>query len=267
MPTTTSAAWQRRNAQLLGAYLTNRSIKNRNAVVRANLPLVWRTARRESQRSGHDFEDLCQVGCIGLIRAVEAYHTDRGGSLSSIAIPWISGHIRHHLRDHCQPLRGSRRLRELSAQAAALQQERLRLQLPPLTEAELPLALGCSVSTWQEARGLQQALRLASLEQPLQQADGEQLCLEEVLVDRRAADGYAEVRQSERRRLLWGALRQLERGQRRLLLARVLQHQPWTALGESMGCSARAARQQFTRVLEALRLQLGPELGSDLLTP
>lgn len=269
MPISTASpcTWQQRNEPLLAAYNAERSIANRNAVVDANLPLVRRTARRESQRSGHCFDDLCQVGSMGLIKAVEAYRIERGSSLSTIAVPWICGSIRHHLRDHCQPLRGSRRLRELSSRAAALQTQQRRQQLPPLTDTELPEALGCSSATWLEAQSLQRALQIASLEQPQVQADGEQLCLHEVLVDPRTSDGYSRARRAERRRLLWRSLRRLERSQRRLLLARVLQGQPWPVLGAMLGCNARAARRQFLELLEQLRQHLGPELGEDLLSP
>jgi RNA polymerase sigma factor (sigma-70 family) len=267
MPTKPLPDWQQRNAQLLTTYCADRSIENRNAVVNANLPLVWRTARHESRRSGHSFDDLCQVGYMGLIRAVESYQPERGSSLSSIAIPWISGHIRHYLRDRCQPLRCSRGLRELVARAARLQQQRRDAQLPPLKQAELVRALGCSTSTWEEARSLRHAQKPASLEQPQQQTDGELLRLQDLLIDPTAGDVYEAARRAERRRLLWVALRELDRNQRRLLLGRVLQQQPWSTLGETMGCSGRVSRRQFQELLDELRQRLGTTLGADLLMP
>ena len=83
-----------RNAELLAAYGRNPSAANRNAVVHANLPLVWRLAREESRRSGHSFDDLVQVGCIGLIKAVERFEAQRGSTLSTAAYPWIRGAMR-----------------------------------------------------------------------------------------------------------------------------------------------------------------------------
>lgn len=267
MPSSPVPHCQHRNSRLLATYCADRSISNRNAVVNANLPLVWRTARRESRRSGHNFEDLCQVGYMGLIRAVEAYHPERGSCLSSVAIPWISGHIRHYLRDRCQPLRCSRRLRELATRAATLQLQRRHAQLPPLKQTELPKALGCSASTWEEARSLRLAQQPASLEQPQRQTDGELLRLQDLLIDPTAGDAYGAARRAERRRLLWAALRQLDRRQRRLLLGRVLQEQPWATLGQAMGCSGRVSRRQFQELVDELRQRLGNALGADLLTP
>jgi hypothetical protein len=59
----------RRNAELLALYQRCRSTTNRNAVIRANLPLVWQVARQEAKRSGQSFEDLTQEGYLGLIQA------------------------------------------------------------------------------------------------------------------------------------------------------------------------------------------------------
>jgi len=80
-----------RNAELLATYQRCRSATNRNAVIRANLPLVWRVARQEAKRSGHSFEDLTQEGCLGLIQAVERFDPSRGHTLSTAATPWIWG--------------------------------------------------------------------------------------------------------------------------------------------------------------------------------
>lgn len=270
MPPATAAAprqepspWRARNAQLLAAYAAERSIRHRNAVVRANLPLVWQAARRESLRSGHDFEDLSQVGCLGLIKAVEHYDSGRGASLSSAAMPWIIGAIRQHLRDRCQPLQGSRSLRELTARARTLQEARRAQQQPPLQEAELAAALGCSPARWREAQALQQALQLASLDQPVPQQDGGAGSLQELVMDPASGDNYRPALQAERRRLLWRGLRQLERHQRRLLLGRVLQGRTWRELGAPLGLSAKVAQRRCDALLAELRRQLSPAFCSD----
>lgn len=264
MTTNAPSPWNARNRALLAAYAQERSVQNRNAVVQANLPLVWQAARREQQRTGHSFEDLSQVGCLGLIRAVEAFDSTRNTSLSTAALPWITGAIRQYLRDRCQPLRGSRQLRELSARARSLQQQRQQLQLPPFTTAELIEALGCSAERWREAQGLELALRQASLEQPHLQADGSSLALEEVLIDPHSTDPYAGAIRWQRRRLLRRVLLGLERQQRRLLLGRVLQGKAWGELGAPLGLSARVAQRRFAALLDGLRQQLGADVAAEL---
>ena len=255
-----NSEYHQRNAALLARYAAERSIANRNAVVHANLPLVWQAARLESRRSGHDFEDLSQVGSLGLIKAVEHYDSQRGASLSSAAMPWIVGAIRQHLRDRGQALRGGRTLRELHQRGQQLQAERQQRQLAPLPAAALAAALGCSPERWQEALGLQRALQMASLQQPLPGSEGD--CLQDRLLDPASGgDGYAAAIRHERRRLLWRQLRQLERDQRRLLLGRVLRQQPWAMVGASLGLSGRVAQRRFERLVAQLRGELEPLLA------
>jgi DNA-directed RNA polymerase specialized sigma24 family protein len=111
---------------------------------------------------------------------------------------------------------------------------------------------------------LQQALRLASLDQPQLLEESESLTLQDQLVDPASADRYAGAVRSERRRLLWRALRRLERSQRRLLLGRVLQQRAWGELGAQFGLSAKVTQRRFAQLLELLRQQLGPDLAADL---
>jgi len=253
-------AYGQRNAALLARYAGERSIANRNAVVHANLPLVWQVARLESRRSGHDFEDLSQVGCLGLIKAVEHYEPQRGASLSSAAMPWIVGAIRQHLRDRAQALRGGRSLRELHQRGQRLQLQRQQQQQPALPAAELAAALGCSLERWQQAEELLLALQMASLQQPLPDTEGG--CLQDRLMDPASGhDAYTGAIRHEQRQLLWRQVRQLKREQRRLLLARVLRQQTWAAIGGSLGVSARVAQRRFQRLVDELRGQLEPLLA------
>lgn len=256
--------WQRRNAALLSAYGRERSIERRNAVVKANLPLVWQAARKESQRSGHSFDDLSQVGCLGLIKAVEAFDPSRGATLSSAAMPWIVGAMRQYLRDRAPLLRGSRCLSELLNRARGLQQQRRAQGLPELPAAELATALGCSSERWREALALQKNLRLASLDQPQLSQDDSRVSLGELVHDPGSSNSYGPAIRAERRRMLRRALQGLERHQRRLLLGRVLLQRTWRELGEPLGLSGKVTQRRCLALMDGLREQLRPLLeGSE----
>jgi RNA polymerase sigma-B factor len=73
---------------------------------------VRRLARRYVGH-GEQFDDLVQVGSIGLIKAIDRFQLDRGVDLASYAIPTIDGEIKRHLRDRAWPIRIPRRLQEL----------------------------------------------------------------------------------------------------------------------------------------------------------
>jgi RNA polymerase sigma-B factor len=69
----------------------------RNRLIETHLPLVRALARRFAWR-GEPLDDLIQVGCIGLIHAVDRYDPGRG-PFEAYAVPTINGEIRRHLRD------------------------------------------------------------------------------------------------------------------------------------------------------------------------
>ena len=50
---------------------------------------------------GESVDDLFQVGCIGLIKAIDNFNTELGVRFSTYAVPMIIGEIRRYLRDNC----------------------------------------------------------------------------------------------------------------------------------------------------------------------
>ena len=90
--------------ELLRAWCEHRDRDARRRLIEVHLPLVRALARRFARR-GEQFEDLVQVGAVGLIKAIDRYDPARGSSLTAYAVPTIVGEIRRHLRDSTQPLR------------------------------------------------------------------------------------------------------------------------------------------------------------------
>jgi RNA polymerase sigma-B factor len=98
--------------QLLREYHRSGDLRARERLIAQYLPLVRRVARRHLGR-GEQFEDLVQVGSIGLIKAIDRFQLERGVDLASFAVPTIDGEIKRHLRDRAWPIRVPRRLQEL----------------------------------------------------------------------------------------------------------------------------------------------------------
>lgn len=108
----TSAARRAAVRGLLRRYHHYGDVRARERLISQYLPLVRRLARRHVGR-GEPFEDLVQVGTIGLINAIDRFRLDRGVDLATFAIPTIDGEIKRHLRDRAWPIRIPRRLQEL----------------------------------------------------------------------------------------------------------------------------------------------------------
>lgn len=90
-------------------------------LIEDNSGLVWSIVRRFSGR-GHEIEDLYQIGCIGLIKAIQRFDTSFEVRLSTYAVPYILGEIKRYIRDD-GPIKVSRSIRELNAKIVELQKE------------------------------------------------------------------------------------------------------------------------------------------------
>ncbi len=84
----------------------------REAFIEENLRLVHSLCHRFKGR-GIEYDDLFQAGCVGLVKAADAFETERGLCFSTYAVPVILGEIRRLFRDG-GPVKVSRSLKELS---------------------------------------------------------------------------------------------------------------------------------------------------------
>ncbi|MFF7790206.1 sigma-70 family RNA polymerase sigma factor [Streptomyces sp. NPDC007991] len=87
----------------------------RDQVIRLLLPMTRRVARRFG-RHGEDYDDLVQVACLGLVKAVDGYDPTLGHAFLSYALPKVTGELRRHLRDRTSAVRLPRPLQEASGQ-------------------------------------------------------------------------------------------------------------------------------------------------------
>ncbi|WP_312648843.1 RNA polymerase sporulation sigma factor SigG [Aminipila sp.] len=107
----------------------------REEFIKGNLRLVLSVIQRFNNR-GENPDDLFQVGCIGLIKALENFDTSHGVKFSTYAVPMIIGEIRRYLRDN-NPIRVSRSLRDTAYKALQAREKLSReLQREP-TIAEI----------------------------------------------------------------------------------------------------------------------------------
>lgn len=93
----------------------------RNEFIQGNLRLVLSVLRRFSGR-GENMDDLFQVGCIGLMKAIDNFDLDLGVRFSTYAVPMIIGEVRRYLRDN-NPIRVSRSLRDMAYRALKARDE------------------------------------------------------------------------------------------------------------------------------------------------
>jgi RNA polymerase sigma-B factor len=94
----------------------------REQVIRGCLPVARRIARRYGCPP-ENREDLYQVACLGLVKAVDRYDPSRGHAFLSYAVPTIDGEVKRHLRDHTWDVHVPRRIQERHRQVRQAQEE------------------------------------------------------------------------------------------------------------------------------------------------
>ena len=72
----------------------------RDKILIENTGLIWSIVRRFLNR-GHEGEDLFQIGCIGMLKAIDRFDTEFDVAFSTYAVPMIAGEIRRFIRDDC----------------------------------------------------------------------------------------------------------------------------------------------------------------------
>jgi len=138
------------------------------------MPLVRALASRYAGR-GEPFEDLVQVGSIGLIKAVDRFDVDRGVDFASYAVPTIVGEIRRHFRDKAWAMHVPRRLKELSLRLSrVLDQLTTELGRSP-TIAELAAAAGVEEEEAIDALDSMNAYSTRSLHAPFDDGSDDSL--------------------------------------------------------------------------------------------
>ena len=242
---------------LLQEYQRNSSTQLRNRLVQMNLGLVRKEAHRWVNHSTETFDDLLQVGSLGLIRAIERFDPSKGHAFSSFAVPYIRGEIQHYLRDKSPQVRIPRRWQELHRQAVGVTREiRVDLQRQP-TDAEIAAALEISQCEWQQVKLAATNRSLLSLDAPLQHDGGESASLGDLLPDGRYRS--FQLAQEDKIRLRQ-ALSQLEKRTSEVMEFVFLQDLTQKETAELLGISAVTVSRQVKKGVASLKKVLnGPE--------
>ena len=238
---------------LLGRLARSRSVTERrrlqHEVVLLNLPLADGIARRYAGR-GIEWDDLVQVGRVGLLKAVVGYQAGKGAGFPAYATPTIAGEIKRYFRDHAWMVRPPRRLQELHAEVSCIEPN-LRQQLHRAPSAgELAGALGVETKELTDALVARSGYSALSLDAPTDTDSG--LSLGEGLPDDN--DGYATVELAE---WLRPALARLSERERQVIALRFVDGLSQEQIGRRLGVSQMHISRLLAGILGRLRDDLG----------
>lgn len=257
MPTQVINYPRSESLELLRQYQQFPSKDVRNRIVQLNIGLVRKEVHHWVNQCTESYEDLLQVGCIGLIRAIERFDLSKGHAFSSFAIPYIRGEIQHYLRDKSPSVRVPRQWLTLQRQSLkVIQQLHVELKRPP-TDAEVAEVLRISVAEWNEVKLANRNRSLLSLDAPIQDEEEGTTCLGELVPDSRYRS--FQLAQEDQIRLQQ-ALAKLEDGTRKVLEFVFLYDLTQKETAERLGISSVTVSRRVKKGLSSLqKLMAGGE--------
>ncbi|MBW4419743.1 MAG: RNA polymerase sigma factor SigF [Myxacorys californica WJT36-NPBG1] len=226
------------------------SSETRNQLVELNFGLVRKEAHHWINQCTESYEDLLQVGCIGLIRAVERFDISKGHAFSSFAIPYIRGEIQHYLRDKSPSVRIPRRWQALQRQAVWMIREFQSEQHRHPSDLEIAAALEIPLVEWQDIKLASQNRSLLSLDAPIGDEDEGTASLGDLVPDTQ----YRSFQLAQEDQLrLQQALVQLEMRTRQVIEFVFLYDLTQKETAERLGISAVTVSRQVKKGLNLLQ--------------
>ena len=226
---------------------TNGDDKAREKLINGNLKLVLSVIQSFGGR-GENPDDLFQVGCIGLIKAVDNFDISLDVKFSTYAVPMILGEIRRYLRDN-NSIRVSRSLRDLAYKALQAR-ERLSAKLSrEPTNAEIAKELGRAES--EVVNALDSIADPISLYEPIYTDNGDSVYVLDQIKDEKNTDDQwlDEIAISQ-------AIGKLSERERRILSLRFYNGRTQTEVSDEIGISQAQVSRLEKSALEKIKHEL-----------
>ncbi len=153
----------------------------KDTLVMNNISLVWSIVHRFNTPL-YDKEDIFQIGCIGLIKAIMKFDLTYDVQFSTYAVPIILGEIKRYFRDD-GAIKVSRSLKELNVKINQLSDQFLNEHQRPITINELEEILKIPAS--EIVLAMDSKYYPTSLSEPIYEKDGSTICIEDRIEDLR----------------------------------------------------------------------------------
>jgi RNA polymerase sigma-B factor len=242
-PTTAPTAGGDDVRALLQRWHTQGDRAARDEVAARMLPLARSLARRYANK-GEPLDDLEQVACVGLIKAIDRFDLTRDVRFATYAVPTIAGELKRHFRDRGWMMRVPRDVQELSGKIGAARERLLADLSRSPTVAELARATGADEERVMEALAAAEAYRTLSLDQPFQDGTGP---LEAI-----GGDDHGFER-AEARAMLADGLEELAPREREIVRLRYYEGLTQREIAEHIGISQMHVSRLIRRTVQQLR--------------
>ncbi|MDD7402359.1 MAG: SigB/SigF/SigG family RNA polymerase sigma factor [Butyribacter sp.] len=242
----------------------------RNRMVEENVGLVWNIVKRFTGR-GYDKEDIFQIGCIGLIKAIDHFDMNYQVRFSTYAVPMIAGEIKRFLRDDGM-IKVSRTLKENGWKVKRVA-ENLSQELGRNATID-EIAAATELSTEEIVLAMEANSEVDSIYRPVYQSEGKDVMMADQVIRLSGSSiGYAGTNQMEYgnminqngalldtekekvldRMLLKQLLDELGETEKTLISCRYFQDMTQTQVAKQLGISQVQVSRLEKRILRQMR--------------
>lgn len=218
--------------------------KAREKIVSLNLGLIWNVVKKFNNR-GYESEDLFQIGCIGLLKAIDKFDFSYNVKFSTYAVPMIMGEIRRFIRDD-NPIKVSRSLKELSVKIRQAKESLIDTLNREPTVNELAKKLNISVE--ELVVGLEASQRPVSLNAVIYEDNGSPLYLMDQIDSNKINENnwFDTIALKE-------ALSKLEKLDRQIIVLRYFKDMTQTKVGKLLNMTQVQVSRREKQILKKIR--------------
>ena len=219
----------------------------RQELISGNLRLVLSVVQRFVGRK-ENLDDLFQVGCIGLVKAVDNFNTELDVKFSTYAVPMIIGEIRRYLRDN-NSIRISRSVRDLAYRALQAKEELIKQKECEPTVDDIAAALGESKEA--VVRAMEAIIEPISLYEPVYNEGGDSIYVMDQISDNSSSDEIWLENIA-----LGQAMKHLDERERTIITLRYYKNKTQMEIAEEIGISQAQVSRLEKGALEHMRKQI-----------
>ena len=220
---------------------------SRQELIYGNLRLVLSIIQRFTNRK-ENLDDLFQVGCIGLVKAVDNFNTALDVKFSTYAVPMIIGEIRRYLRDN-NAIRISRSVRDLAYRSLQTREELIHEKECDPTVDEIASRMGEKREA--VVRAMEAIIEPISLYEPVYSENGDSIYLMDQLSDTNSSDEIwlENIALKE-------AMKKLSERERKIINMRFYKNITQMEIAEEIGISQAQVSRLEKGALERMRKQI-----------
>lgn len=215
-------------------------------LIKNNSGLIWNIVRRFIGR-GYETDDLYQIGCIGLIKAIKRFDVNLDVQLSTYAVPYIMGEIKRFLRDDGM-LKVSRQIKELAIKIKQIQNEYTNKMGEEISVIKIAEIL--KVTKEEVAAAIESNNTIDSIYSVEGQDTDERMLIEKITDEK---DEYSSL---VNKITLNEIINNLDEKEKKVVILRFYKEQTQAQVGKILGITQVQVSRIEKRVLEKMRLKL-----------